>query len=151
MSEVISVGNVHQLDYDLLVRKRVAEFFGDSNLAYSTKKADIKAIDRISFIAERHNDLFYNLLTKWLKLWSGERERVFVRVNDFRIINKLKREYKRPNYITILLTPLKSELGSKFDLVIRTEDRVLFAMELKKFVKTKLYTMHFINTPKLKR
>ena len=150
INEVRRVGNVHQADYDLLIRKRIAEFLGDSGIAFNSKQDDLKVIAKLKPIAEKYNDIFYSKLIEWLTLWTSNRARVFVRVTDSKVINRLKRKYKRPNYMTILLGN-KNEMNGKFDVKIQTDDKPLLSIEIKKFVKTKLYSMHFINTPKLKR
>lgn len=149
MSKIISVGNVHSTDYSLIARKRVAEMLGEISAAYSTDPKTKSIVSKIIDISVKYNDIFYEHLIEWLNRWSGNRERVFVRSTDFRIINKLKRRYKRSNYITVLLTDVKPKIDFKFDIIIRTNDNFLLEKEFDKFVKTRLYTMHFINTKKL--
>ena len=151
MNQVRSVGNTHAIDYDLACKKRVATLVNNSSLPFIESQKNIKFLEIIKDLAEKYNDVFYTDLMTWLSNWDGQRERIFVRVQDMRVINKLKRHYKRPIYVTIMLTETGSHLSHKFDLVIRTRDSVLFKKEISKFVKTKLYSMNFINIPKLKK
>lgn len=144
------VGNTHALDYDLSIRRQIAAFLGDQTVAYIPSKEIDRVISEISKCAIRYNDRFYVTLIQWLSLWSGYRERVFVRLEDTKLINRLKRKYKRPNYMTIMLTKVPSPLTTKFDIVIRTDDKLLFKIEMQKFVKTKLFSLNFIDLKKLK-
>lgn len=149
MSSVRQIGNTHHTDYDLLIEKRIGEYVGDNSLPYINTSAKQRLLDAIKPITEKYRDVFYKSLINWIDLWKSTRARVFVRILDAKVRTKVKRHYKRKNYVTVLLAKEKSTTTEKFDVVIRTNDKMLFRMELQSFVKKKLYSMEFIDKPRV--
>ncbi len=150
MDEVRIVSNTKANDYNSVIEKSVGLFVKDNSFPYVDSKKKNRLLKMIVKEAIRYNDVFFNILTSWIALWSDNNSKVFVRVTDTKIINKLKIKYKRSKYITVCITGNRTLLSSKFDIVIYNRDASLFKKELVKFAKTRLYSLQFINTPKLK-
>lgn len=145
-----SVVHIHVFDYELFARRKVGKLINDTYISSSNEPKDIKFANKIIESVEKYNDAIYNDMLSWIGDKTGKKELVFIRLEDVRLINKLKRHIKRPNYTTVLLTREKIARVSTFDVIIYTIDELLFKVETRKFIKTQLRTFKFMNQSRLK-
>lgn len=126
---------------------------GNKSLSvYNTKDVDLS--NKLVSILNDYNDCVFKSLIKTIDEHSTDNILyTFVRVNDLKTINKLKRYYKRPNYKTIRLNNTV-ELNNKnkllyknyrFDNRIEYVNNLHFKNQIKLFMRMRINSIEFMN------
>jgi len=139
--------NIHAYDYNENNINKVGKLLNEDRI-YSQYHKHNKLINTIINLIP--HIYFYNNLLSWIHRWSGRKERVFILVNDSIIFNKVKREFKRPNYVTLLLTTTVNTEKKKFDFVLTTSSTILFKRQIKSFGKKRLASFNIINSKRIR-
>jgi len=140
------IPNVRALDYDEIKYNIVSKMF--NTILSPTNTNTTKMIDKVTTITDKFNDLTFKILLDKLSLNS---KITFIRVNDKRIITKLKRTLKRNNYYTIRI--INTSIVKNKTMSICKNTKVIIPSKLIKQLNNYKFDskIYFIDTIKLNR
>ena len=145
------LANVVKIDYETLITNRTSNLFNSSSLLY---KNDYKLIDDVIKAVDKYgHKTSYDWLVDSIDTRDYDGVKMFVRVNNIKIINKLKRLYKRPNYVTLRITNtninIKKRIGNlnnyKWNSKLQYVDNIYLNKQAITFMKKNIPSMLFVN------
>lgn len=118
-----------------------------------TNIVDLKLIDDIDRLITKYNDGMFQSLLVSIEANSFSGVKLFIRVDNIKTMNKLKRIIKRPNYKTVRINNTKtisttlanSYSKYRFDSVIDYINDKHLMTQVKLFIKKHVNTIKFIH------
>lgn len=149
----ISFSNIQKVDVKILRFENAILPIQNKRFRHYNNKELFKLSERISDILDKYNDNTFKLIVNKIEYIDGDRNLIFVRINDLKIITKLKRVYKRSKYITIridnneefTIAKRKEMLHYTFDIIINNVSEDILKMQILNFVNNKIPKKNFIH------
>jgi hypothetical protein len=144
----VHIPRIITIDYDNIKYNELSKI--SSVQSYSMHKY---LIDKVVKDINNFDDSIYKALIKSINRNTDLKSYIFVRVDNLKTLNKLKRLYKRPNYKTIRIglsqeisiKQLKMYNKYKFDIKLNYVDRIHLRTQVKQFIKRYIPTIKLIH------
>jgi len=112
-------------------------------------KNDVQLTEKIAKILNDYNNSIFNKLVADIKIFDYNRIQIFIRVDNLKDVNKLKRHFKRPNYKTVLIDTHNSTIKCKQGLKnYKFDSRIQYVNNSHLLTQAKLFITKHIPTIK---
>jgi len=145
--------NVVKIDADLLAFENATLSVQNIDFKNPKNKKLKHLTDGLIKVLDKENDNTFKLICNKIEDIDSDRKLIFLRVNNLKIITKLKRRFKRKQYITIHIDNYNEITKNEklmlseytFDSIINNLSEEILNNQIARFVKKKVPSINYIH------